>query len=55
MAEGLRALTTLPEDLDSIPRTHMAVYNCLQLQFQGILRIPSHSHIQAKHQCYKTK
>jgi hypothetical protein len=29
MAQQSRALTALPEDLGSIPSTHMAAYNCL--------------------------
>jgi hypothetical protein len=29
-----RALATLAEDLDSVPSTHVVVYNYLQLQFQ---------------------
>jgi hypothetical protein len=32
MAQCLRALAALPEDLGSIPSTHMAAHNCLQLQ-----------------------
>jgi hypothetical protein len=34
MAHRLRALTALPEVLSSNPSTHVAVHNCLQLQFQ---------------------
>jgi hypothetical protein len=33
MAQQLRALTVLPENLGSIPSTHMAVPHHLQLQF----------------------
>jgi hypothetical protein len=29
MAQWLRALTSLPEDIDSIPNTHLAAHNCL--------------------------
>jgi hypothetical protein len=29
MAEWLRALAALPEDLGLIPSTHMVAYNCL--------------------------
>lgn len=29
MAQGLRALATLPEDLSSIPSTDMVAYYCL--------------------------
>ena len=29
MAQYLRALAALPEDLGLIPSTHMAAYNCL--------------------------
>jgi hypothetical protein len=36
MAQQFRALAALPEDLASISNTHMAAYNCLQLQFEGI-------------------
>ena len=35
MAHLLRALVTLPEDLSSIPTTHIAARNYLKLQFQG--------------------
>jgi hypothetical protein len=35
MAQQLRALPALAEDLGSIPATHRAAHNCLQLQFQG--------------------
>lgn len=33
VAPQLRALAAVAEDLGSIPTTHVAVYNCLQLQF----------------------
>ena len=33
MAQWLRA--ALPEDLGSIPSTHMAAHNCLKIQLQG--------------------
>ncbi|EGW04989.1 hypothetical protein I79_003494 [Cricetulus griseus] len=36
MAQQLRALVALPEDLGSSPSTHMAAYSHLQLQSQGI-------------------
>ena len=36
MAQRLRALVTLSEDLGSIPSNHMVLYNCLWLQFQVI-------------------
>jgi len=36
LAQQLRALAALPEDLGSIPNNHIAAHNCLQLQFQGI-------------------
>ena len=36
MAQWLGAPTALPEDLGSIPSTHMAAHNCLKIQFQGI-------------------
>ena len=36
MAQQLRALAVLPKDLAAIPAIHMAVYNCLGLQSQGI-------------------
>ena len=36
MAQWLGALTALPEDLGSIPSTHMAAHNCLKIQLQGI-------------------
>jgi hypothetical protein len=29
MAQQLKALAALPEDLGSIPSTHMTTYNCL--------------------------
>ena len=32
MAQWLRALTALPEDLGSTPSIHMAAHNCLQLE-----------------------
>lgn len=31
MAQQLRALTACPEDLGSIPRTHMAAHSCLYM------------------------
>ena len=36
MAQWLRAPAAFPEDRGSIPITHMAPYNCLQLHPQGI-------------------
>jgi hypothetical protein len=36
MVQLLRALAALPKDPGSIPRTHTAAHNCLELQFQGI-------------------
>lgn len=33
MARGLRALTDLPEDKDSVPSIYKDAYNLLQLQF----------------------
>jgi hypothetical protein len=36
MAQQYRALAVLLENWGSVPSTHMAVYNCLYLQFQGI-------------------
>lgn len=38
MAQRLRALTVLPEDLSLMTSTHMLFYNHLELQFQGIQR-----------------
>jgi hypothetical protein len=36
MAQWLRALAAaLPEDSDSLPSTHIAAHNYLQLQFKG--------------------
>lgn len=52
MAERLRTLTTLPEDLGSIPNNHIAAHNCLQLQGLG------HPHTgdkQSSHQCTLNK
>jgi hypothetical protein len=46
MALQLRVLAVIPKDLGSIPSTHMAAPNCLQLQFQRITQ----TYIQAKHQ-----
>jgi len=39
MAQWLRALAGLTENLESIPTTHMAAYNPLYLQFQGEIRL----------------
>jgi hypothetical protein len=36
IAQWLRELAALQEDLSSVPSIHMAPRNCLQLQFQGI-------------------
>ena len=39
MAQGLRALTALPDDLSSIPSTHMVAHNVLQwnlVPFSGV-------------------
>jgi hypothetical protein len=35
MAQWLRALAALPEDLGSVPRTHVADHNHLELQLQS--------------------
>ena len=35
MDQRLQELATLPEDMDSIPSTHLAAHNHLQLQFRG--------------------
>ena len=40
MAQQLRTLTTLPEDLESNPSTHLAAHNCLELQYLTL----SHRH-----------
>lgn len=37
MAQRSIALTVLPEDLGSIPSTHIVAHNHLYLQSQGIL------------------
>lgn len=34
MSQWLKILAALVEDPGSVPRTHLTVYNCLQLQFQ---------------------
>ena len=36
MTQQLRAFASLPEDLGSIPSTHVAAHNYQTLQFQGI-------------------
>lgn len=36
MAQRLRVLGILPEDLDLIPSTYIATYSCLLSQFQEI-------------------
>jgi hypothetical protein len=36
MAQQLRALAILSEDLDSVPIAHTTAHNYLQLSFQGI-------------------
>jgi hypothetical protein len=36
MAQWLRAPAALLGDPDLIPSAHMAAYNCLELQFQGL-------------------
>ena len=36
MAQQLRALTVIAEDLGLVPNTHMVAHNCLWLKFQGI-------------------
>lgn len=36
IAQRLKALVVLPEELGLIPRTYMMAYNQLQLHFQGI-------------------
>lgn len=36
MAQWLRALAALEEDLGLVPSTHMLVFNHLKLQFHGI-------------------
>lgn len=36
MAQWLKALITFPEDPGTIPSTHLATHNCLELQFQEI-------------------
>jgi hypothetical protein len=36
MAQWLRTLAALTEDLGLVPSAHMVVYNHLKLQFQGI-------------------
>jgi hypothetical protein len=52
IAHLLRPLTALPEDLGSIPSTHVAVHNSLQLQFQEIkyLLLASMQHILYVHE-----
>ena len=35
MAQQLRALIALAEDLGSVPNTYMVVRDCLELEFQG--------------------
>lgn len=37
MAQQLRAVSALPEDLGLIPSTYIVAHNCLQLQFWDIL------------------
>ena len=44
MAQQLRALAALPEDLGSIPSTNVAVCTCLYLQFPGIQHPRTHIH-----------
>jgi hypothetical protein len=44
MAQWLGALAALPEDLSSVPSTHMTAHNHLQLQFQGIQHPYSDKH-----------
>lgn len=39
-AQGLGALTTVPEDEGSLPSAHMGANSHLQLQFQGIQNHP---------------
>lgn len=34
MAQGLRSVAVLPEDIGSVPSIHMDANNCLQPQFQ---------------------
>ena len=37
MAQQLKALTILAEDLDSVLRTYLVAHNYLELQIKGIL------------------
>jgi hypothetical protein len=50
IAQRLRLLAFLPEDLGSIPSTHMAAYNYLQLQFRGYDTF-TEIYMQTKHKC----
>ena len=36
MAQRLKVHITVLEHLSLVPNTHMAAYNCLQFQFQGV-------------------
>ena len=36
MAQQLRALAALPEDMGSVPRTHIVAHKWLKIQVQGI-------------------
>lgn len=55
MAHRLRVLAVLPEDLCSIPSTHMTAYNCLVTPVPGdpapplILRAPGMYTVQRHH------
>ena len=50
MAQWLRTWTALPEDPGSIPRTHTAANNCLELQPQKIQH-PSPTAVSTIHTC----
>ena len=50
MAQWLRTLAALPEDLGSIPRTHMTAHHPLELQSQGFLHpLPASSVTRSTH------
>ena len=47
MAQWLRALAALPEDLGSTPSNHMVAHNCLSLDLMPSSRVQEH--MEAKH------
>lgn len=51
MIQWLRTLTSLPEDLSSIPNTHMTAHNRL-FQFQGI-HCPLRTHVVDRQHPYR--